>query len=111
MWQQLGFLGNRRFRCGAETATKPVAPHRVQPYFKLRGKRVVDFQDIIDKVQGKLQGWKAKLLSQAGRTTLISSVLQAMPLYTFSDFKVPKAVCNKLDAITRSFWWGHEIGN
>lgn len=25
--------------------------------FKLRGKRVADFQDIIDKVQGKLQGW------------------------------------------------------
>ena len=49
--------------------------------FKLRGKRVADFQDIIYKVQGKLQGWKAKLFSQAGRTTLISSVLQAIPLY------------------------------
>lgn len=79
--------------------------------FKLRGKRVADFQDIIDKVQGKLQGWKAKLLSQAGRTTLISFMLQAMPLYMFYYFKIPKAVCNKLDAITKSFWWGHEIGN
>ena len=56
--------------------------------FKLRGKRVADFQDIVDKVQGKFQGWKAKLLSQAGRTTLIASVLQAMPLYVFSCFKV-----------------------
>ena len=66
--------------------------------FKLRDKRVADFQDVVDKVQGKLQGWKAKLLSQAGRTTLIVSVLQAMPLYVFSCFKVPEATCKKLDS-------------
>ena len=78
--------------------------------FKLRGKRIADFQDLIDRVQKKLQGWKAKLLSQAGRRTLISSVLQSMPLYSFSCFKIPEAVCNKLDAITRAFWWGHNLG-
>ena len=75
--------------------------------FKLRGRTVVDFQDHIDRVQTKLQGWKDKLLFQASRTTLIASILQAMPLYTFSYFKVPKTVCNKWDAITRAFWWGH----
>lgn len=79
-------------------------PHK---YFgmnlKLRGRRVADFQDIIDRVQNKLQGWKAKLLSQVGRTTLISSVLQALPLYSFSCFRIPKFVCNKLDEIVRSF--------
>jgi len=71
--------------------------------FKLRGRRVKDFQDIIDRVQGKLQCWKAKLLSQAGRATLIASVLQAMPLYSFSCLKIPETICNKLDAITRAF--------
>ena len=79
--------------------------------FKLRGKRVEDFQDIIDRVQGKLQGWKAKLLSQAGRATLIASVLQAMPLYSFSCLKTPETTCNKLNAITRAFWWGHDLGD
>ena len=44
--------------------------------FKLRGGRVADFQYLVEKLQSKLQGWKAKLLSQAGRTTLISSVLR-----------------------------------
>ena len=63
----------------------------------------MDFQDLISIVQKKLQGWKAKLLSQASRTTLIASVLQAMPLYTFSFFRVPETICNKLDAITRAF--------
>ena len=67
-----------------------------------------DFQDLVDKVQNKLKGWKARFLSQAGRATLISSVLQSLPLYTFSCFKVPDSMCKKLDTIVRSFWWGHE---
>ena len=33
-----------------------------------------------------------------------------MPLYAFSCFRVPKTVCNKLDAIIRVFWWGHDPG-
>lgn len=74
------------------------------------GRRVCDFQDLVDKVQNKLKGWKARLLSQAGRATLISSVLQSLPLYTFSCFKVTDSVCKKLDTIVRSFWWGHEPG-
>lgn len=78
---------------------------------KLRGRRVADFQDIIDRVQNKLQGWKANLLSQVGRTTLISSVLQALPLYSFSCFRIPEFVCNKLDEIVRSFQWGHNVGD
>lgn len=50
-----------------------------------------------DGVQAKLQGWKAKLLYQASGTTLISSILQVMPLYTFFCFRVLETVCNKLD--------------
>ena len=42
--------------------------------FKLRGNRVVDFQFLVAKLQSKLEGWKANLLSQAGRTTLINYV-------------------------------------
>ena len=76
--------------------------------FVLRGNRCADFQFLIDKLQSKLQGWKARLLSQAGRTTLISSVLQSLPLYTFACFKVPESICNKMDSIIRAFWWGHE---
>jgi hypothetical protein len=76
--------------------------------FKLRGNRISDFQDIIHKVSTKLQGWKAKLLSQAGRLTLINSVLHSIPIYTFSMFKAPQAICKKLDSIINAFWWGHD---
>ena len=71
--------------------------------FKLRGNRVADFQFLVDKLQSKLQGWKANLLSQAGRTTLITSVLQTLPLYTFSYFKVLETICKKMDSIVRAF--------
>ena len=43
--------------------------------FKLKGNRITDFHFLVEKFQSKFQGWKARLLSQAGRTTLISSVL------------------------------------
>lgn len=66
----------------------------------------------MDKVQNKLHGWKARLLSQAGRATLIASILQSLPLFTFSYscFRVRDSVCKKLDTIVRSFWCGHDIG-
>ena len=51
-----------------------------------------------------------KLLSQADRTTLIAYVLQSLPLYSFSCFKVPDHVCNKMDSIVCAFWLGHEHG-
>lgn len=40
------------------------------------------FQGLLDRVQTRLDGWKAKLLSVAGRVTLAKSVLNAIPLYT-----------------------------
>lgn len=77
--------------------------------FKLRGGRVANVQYLVEKLNSKLQGWKAKLLSQVGRITLISSMLQSMPLYTLSYFKVPETICDKLDAITwNDVWWGHD---
>lgn len=78
--------------------------------FMLRGKRIADFQFLVEKMSSKLQRWKSKLLSQAGRTTLIKSTLQSLPIYTFNCFKVPEAICNKMDAIIRAYWWGHELG-
>ena len=37
------------------------------------------FQGIIDKVHSRIEGWRAKTLSQAGRLVLIKSVAAALP--------------------------------
>ena len=76
--------------------------------FKLREKRVADFKFLEDKILSKLQVRKARLLSQAGRDTLIKSILQFIPMYTFFCFKVPDTTCRNLDSIVRNIYWGHD---
>ena len=49
----------------------------------LVGKRKKEsFNYIKEKVWRKLQGWEAKLLSQAGREVLLKAVIQAISTYT-----------------------------
>uniref|UniRef100_A0A7N2L005 Uncharacterized protein n=1 Tax=Quercus lobata TaxID=97700 RepID=A0A7N2L005_QUELO len=47
---------------------------------------------------------------EAAAQSFQATVLQTMPLYTFSCFRVPEAICKKLDSIVRDFWWGHDQG-
>ena len=49
------------------------------------------FVYIKERIWKKLQGWKEKLLSQAGREILIKSVIQAIPTYSMSFSNSPKA--------------------
>ena len=69
------------------------------------------FVYIRERVWRKLQGWKEKLLSQAGRQAgrevLIKAVIQAIPTYTMSCFKLPKGLIKELETLIRKFWWGY----
>ena len=60
-----------------------------------------------ERVWKKLQGWKEKLLSQARREVLIKAVIQAIPTYTMSCFKLPKGLVRELKSLIRKFWWGY----
>jgi hypothetical protein len=64
------------------------------------------FQGIIDKVLSRIEGWRAKTLSQASRLVLIKSVAAALPSYAMSSFLLPLSICNELDRIFKNFWWG-----
>ena len=55
----------------------------------------------------RLQGWKEKLLSQAGKEILIKSVIQAIPTYTMSCFKLLKGLIKELEMLIQTFWWGY----
>ena len=69
-------------------------------------KKKASFNFIKERVWRKLQGWEEKLLSQAGRKILIKAVVQAIPTYTMSCFKLPIGLCNELESLIRKFWWG-----
>ncbi|GLT63476.1 hypothetical protein SLA2020_360390 [Shorea laevis] len=61
---------------------------------------------IVDKVRAKLTGWKANMLSFAGRATLVSSVLASIPNYYMQGMFLPASIQNELDTISRNFIWG-----
>jgi hypothetical protein len=75
------------------------------PLFLNRSKKDT-FSALKDKIFGKISGWKARLLSQAARTTLVKSVANAIPSYIMSIFLLPKAFCLEVNAGLRKFWWG-----
>ncbi|XP_050259095.1 uncharacterized mitochondrial protein AtMg00310-like [Quercus robur] len=66
---------------------------------------------IKERVWKKLQVWKEKLLSQAGREVLIKVVIQAIPTYTMSCFKLLKGLIKELEVMIRKFWWEYCGGN
>jgi hypothetical protein len=75
------------------------------PLFFGKSKSVA-FKDILDKVSGKIEGWHAKTLSQAGHTELIKSVASIIPSYAMSSFLLPISVSTSLDRIFKNFLVG-----
>lgn len=66
------------------------------------------FTPLIDKLKRRLGGWQSKVLSQAGRSVLIKSVAQSLPVHTMQTFSLPVSLCHKLDGLMRDFWWGYK---
>uniref|UniRef100_A0A2N9IFC0 CCHC-type domain-containing protein n=1 Tax=Fagus sylvatica TaxID=28930 RepID=A0A2N9IFC0_FAGSY len=69
-----------------------------------------DFDFIIDRMQTKLTGWKAKLLSMAGRVILTQAVTSAIPSYVMQGIMLPAKILNSIDRVNdrvnRNFIWG-----
>ena len=59
---------------------------------------------IKERVWAKLQGWKEQLLSQARREVLLKAVVQAIPTFAMSCFKLPITLCNDIEQLIRKFW-------
>ncbi|KAL5549525.1 hypothetical protein UlMin_004756 [Ulmus minor] len=65
-----------------------------------------DFNFLVELLDSKLAGWKARVLSKAKKLTVINSVALSLLIYVMQATKLPASVCAKLDARIRSFWWG-----
>jgi hypothetical protein len=87
----------------------PTTKHLDLP-LELNRAKSSSFQELIEKIQNRVAGWKTKLLSQAARTTLISNVASSIPSYTMSSLILPKTTCNKINSSLRGFWWGSSPG-
>jgi hypothetical protein len=70
--------------------------------------RRVDVQLLLDKIGSRIPGWKGKLLSTAGRETLVKSVLTAQPIYRLTVFPMQKWLFKQIGRMRRSFLWKGE---
>ncbi|CAL5434764.1 unnamed protein product [Camellia sinensis] len=68
--------------------------------------RKVFWKPVLDKIKLRLAGWKRRLLSFAGRLTLIKSVLSSLPVYYLSLFKIPEGIAKEIEKLQASFLWG-----
>lgn len=74
----------------------PLTPRRL---------RKIDFQPLFDKAAGKLSTWNDRNLTQAGRASLVKSVLSLQSVYLLTVIKPTKEVLLDLDKICRRFLW------
>ncbi|OAY65909.1 hypothetical protein ACMD2_18920 [Ananas comosus] len=66
--------------------------------------RKEDWDVVINCIEVRIDGWKAKLLSQGDRLTLVNSVLTNLPLFYLSIFKAPHWVLHRIEALRRAFF-------
>ena len=84
---------------------KEYEKYLVLPAVVGRNKKV-SLNFIKERVWNKLQGWKEKLLSQAGREVLLKAVVQAILTFAMGRFKLPSGLLNDIEMMIRKFWWG-----
>jgi hypothetical protein len=66
------------------------------------------FAYLKDRVWKRIQGWKEKLLSRAGKETLIKAVSQAIPSYAMSCFYLTKSLCDEISTMICRLWWAQQ---
>ncbi|KAH9651249.1 reverse transcriptase domain-containing protein [Citrus sinensis] len=71
------------------------------------GRRKISFfNEIKLRVLSKLSSWQSKKFSCGGKKVLIKAVVQAIPAYAMSVFKIPQGLCEDIEKAISRFWWG-----
>lgn len=61
---------------------------------------------VVEAADCKIQGWKHKCLSTAGKEVLLKSVVMALPNYIMSCYRLPNTLCKKIEKRMAFHWWG-----
>ena len=65
-----------------------------------------DFNFILDRIKGKLAGWKANLLSLARRVVLVQTSTSTIPSYAMQCSYLPDRILQGVDHVNKNFLWG-----
>uniref|UniRef100_A0A803PZC5 Reverse transcriptase domain-containing protein n=1 Tax=Cannabis sativa TaxID=3483 RepID=A0A803PZC5_CANSA len=70
------------------------------------------FSEVKEKIWRLMRTWNDKLFSIGGKEILLKAVVQSIPTYIMSCFKLPTTICNQIESMMSNFWWGsNENGN
>ena len=72
-------------------------------HIKHSGRQRHDFGAILDRVKKKLAGWKANMLSMAGRMVLIQASTSTIPSYVMQSNFLPNKILSDIDRVNRNF--------
>ncbi|CAN1294729.1 Putative ribonuclease H protein At1g65750, partial [Linum perenne] len=100
-------LGRQTSRAISQTPRIPITQDlgRYLSVPILHGKvTTTTYQNIVERIELKLSGWKGKSLSLARWVTLALSVLQSIPAYAMQTCVQPVKMA--IDRMIRNFVWG-----
>ncbi|MCH90826.1 putative ribonuclease H protein, partial [Trifolium medium] len=69
------------------------------------------FGYVKDRIWKKINSWRGRALSKAGKEIMIKSVLQAIPSYVMSVYLIPETTIKEIERMINSFWWGGGTNN
>jgi hypothetical protein len=69
------------------------------------------FGFIKDRIWRKINSWRGRALSKAGKDVMIKSVLQAIPSYIMRVYLIPESIISEIERMLNSFWWGDGSNN
>jgi len=75
-----------------------------------RDKRSI-FSFIKDRIWRRINAWKGRALSKAGKEVMIKSMLQSIPSYIMSIYLLPNSVIDDIEKMINAFWWGGRSNN
>lgn len=64
------------------------------------------FKFIKDRIWKKINSWRPRSLSRAGKGVMIKSVLKFIPAYFMSLFLLPSSLEVEIQSLINGFWWG-----
>ncbi|XP_058742000.1 uncharacterized protein LOC131614435 [Vicia villosa] len=67
--------------------------------------------EVVNNIKRRLSSWKGRNISMGGRVTLINSVLNSIPIFTLSFFKIPGNIAKTIRKIQSEILWSGMLEN
>ena len=63
------------------------------------------FTALVDRIRQRAMSLSTRLLSKAGKLTMLKSVLTSTLTYTMSCFLIPVSLCKRIQSVLTRYWW------